>query len=167
MTIERFTVVAMTAISIASFFYIPKAKYRLALVSFLISGATTWAASLSLVQFGLVEYPVRVFIRATRGNFMLMHLFVPTVVVWFILTFPYQASIVKKILHYFIFTSFFTWFTYFTAMYTNLEKMLKVTMLLHVVFMYIRYSSFLLVNYIYISWFSKKANLSKGQKRHA
>lgn len=167
MTIERFIIVAMTAMSIASFLYIPKAKYRLALISFLISQATTWPSSLILVEIGLIEYPVRVFTRATRGNFLLMFLFIPTIFTWFILIFPYHASIVRKILHYFIFASIFTWFTYFKSTYTNLEKLLKVTTLLHVVFMYIRYSFYLVANHIYISWFSKKANFSIGEKRHA
>jgi hypothetical protein len=161
-TLERFIIVAMATISIASVFYIPKEKYRLALISFLVFQVITWAGSIILIQIGLIEYPVREFTRATRGSFVLLFVFLPMIYSWFILIYPNKAPLMMRILHYFIFTSISVWFMYFICVYTGLQKFLKYTMLFNVIALYIRLLIYFKICHVYIKWFSKKANLSTG-----
>jgi hypothetical protein len=163
LTIEHFVLIAIAAISIASIFYIPKSKYRLALISYLVFQAITWSGSLILIQMGWIEYPVREFPRATQGGFIQLYIFIPMVYAWFILIFPYNASLVKKMLHYFIFASIIVWLIYFMSYYTNLEKSYKGTVLFQVIGFYIRFIIYFKICHIYILWFSKRANLPTGE----
>jgi len=93
LTIERFILNSVSAISIASIFYIPKEKFRLALVSFLVFQALTWPASILLVELGRIEFPVREFPRATPVGFITNYIFYPTIFAWFVLMFPINASL--------------------------------------------------------------------------
>lgn len=162
MTIEHFIITAVAAISIASAFYIPKDKYRLAFISFLTAQAVTWASSLVLIQIGLFEYPVREFPRATQGSFISLFLFAPIIYTWFIIAFPNNASIIIRIPHYFIFISIIVWYVYFISVYTDLANFLKLTTFWHILFMYFRFLIYFIICRIYILWFSKKTNLPAG-----
>lgn len=166
MTLERFILVAITAISIASVFYMPKNKYRLALISFFVFQTFTWAIIIILVQIGSIEYPVREFSRATQVGFISNYIFFPMVYVWFILLFPSKAFWAKKFLHYFIFISIIVWFIYFTAVYTDLENFKKGTLRSQAIRLYINFSIDFIICRIYISWFSKKEALLTGDKNH-
>jgi len=161
MTIERFILLALPAFSIASVFYIPKEKYRLALISFLAFQTITWAATIIFVEIGSIEYPVRVFMRATKSGFMHNFTFIPMIFTWFILLFPFKSSLIKKVLHYIVFISVIVWFIYFISFYTDLEKFKKGTPLSISIHLYISYFVYFIICHIYISWFSKKENLSQ------
>lgn len=167
MTLERFILIAISLISIGSVFYIPKEKYRLALISFLVFRALTWAVIVFLVQTGAIEYPVREFTRATQIGFITNYLFYPMIFVWFILSFPTKESLKKKILHYFIFISVIVWFIYFIAVYTDLENFIKGTVRSQTIRLYLNFSIDFIICHIYILWFSKKTNLAAGGKDHA
>lgn len=160
MTIERFIMVSVFAISIASIFYIPKEKYRLALVSFFMFQAFTWPAIILLVELGKIEFPVREFPRATQVGFTTNYLFYPMIFVWFILMFPIKASLFKKFLHYFIFVSFSVWFINFTAVFTALENPLAGTLFSQTVRTYITFFIYYFISRVFILWFSKRSNLS-------
>ena len=160
MTIERFIVISVFAISIASIFYIPKEKYRLALVSFFMFQAFTWPAIILLVELGKIEFPVREFPRATQVGFTTNYLFYPMIFVWFILMFPNKASLFKKFLHYFIFVSFSVWFINFTAVFTALENPLAGTLFSQTVRTYITFFIYYFISRVFILWFSKRSNLS-------
>jgi len=162
LTIERFILISVFAISITSIFYIPKEKYRLALVSFLMFQSFTWPAIIILVELGKIEFPVREFTRATQGGFTTNYLFYPMIFVWFILMFPVRASLLKKILHYFIFISFIVWFTNFTAVYTKLEHALTGTLFSQTLRSYISFLFYFSISHVFILWFTKKSNLSIG-----
>jgi len=160
LTIERFIMVSVFAISIASIFYIPKEKYRLALVSFFMFQAFTWPAIILLVELGKIEFPVREFPRATQVGFTTNYLFYPMIFVWFILMFPIKASLFKKFLHYFIFVSFSVWFINFTAVFTALENPLAGTLFSQTVRTYITFFIYYFISRVFILWFSKRSNLS-------
>jgi uncharacterized membrane protein len=167
MTIERFILIAIALLSIATVFYIPKNKYRLALISFFTFQFITWAGSVIVVQFGLFEFPVREFVRATKVGVIQNFLFVPMIFTWFILLFPHHSILPKKIFHYILFVSINVGFIYFISVYTDLEKFKKGTPLISALFLYIRILVYFIGCHIYISWFSKKDNLSPGAKNHA
>lgn len=162
MTQEHFIMAAVSAITVASVFYIPKDKYRLALISFVSSQAITWAGSLIQVQLGAYEYPVREFPVATRGSFLHLFLFAPMIFTWFILVFPSGASLFRKILHYFIFVSVVVWFIIYISYYTDLQNQLKGTALTQIIGYYFRFTIYFVLCKLYISWFAKKVNLPAG-----
>ncbi|MDF2988595.1 MAG: hypothetical protein K0R50_4105 [Eubacterium sp.] len=166
MTLEHFILVAITAVSIASVFYIPRNKYRLALISFCIFQTLTWAVTIILVQIGSIEYPVREFSRATQVGFLTNYIFFPMVYVWYILLFPSIAFWAKKILYFFIFISIIVWFIYFTAVYTDLENLKRGTPHSQIIRLYINFSIDFIICHIYISWFSKKEALLTGEINH-
>lgn len=139
--------------------YIPKDKYRLALISFLIFQAYTWAATIILVQIGSIKYPVRQFPHATQGSFILNFLIYPTVFTWFILIFPHNTLLIRKILHYIAFISAIVWFIYFIATYTDLQEFKKGTFTSQILRLYINFSIDFILGHLYIRWFSKKVAL--------
>ncbi|MCX7749769.1 MAG: hypothetical protein N2645_23200 [Clostridia bacterium] len=159
MTIERFILIAVSVISVASFFYIPKDKIRLALISFTVINATSWSAVLYLTQKGALEYPVREFVIATRANFIPQFLFFPTVAAWFILLYPKDSGFIRKVIHYFIFVSIPIWFIYFIATYTDLENFLKGSGKSQVFRMYKSFLFQFALTHLYVKWFTKKRKL--------
>ena len=161
MPIEDFVRYAITTISISSIFYMPKNKYRLALISFLTMQAIAWSTSLIVVQFGFISYPVRLFPKATRSSFVQLFIFFPMLYAWFILLFPQDSSWIKRFLHYFVFVSISAWFVYFVSIYANLEKFTKGSFTFQFIAIYIRYFFYFLIAKIYITWFLKKTNWSE------
>ncbi|TVX98574.1 CBO0543 family protein [Paenibacillus cremeus] len=159
MTIERFMLIAISAFSIATVFYIPKNKFRLALISFLAFQSITWAATIIFVQIGSIEYPVRVFMRATNSGFLHNFTFIPMIFTWFILLFPKKSTIIRKVLHYIIFISVIVWFIYFISVFTDLEKINKGTPFSFCIRLYISFLVYFIFCHLYVSWFSKKENL--------
>lgn len=162
MTIDNFVRFATTAISIAAVFYIPKSKYRLAIISFITAQAITWGSSLIFVQIGWIEYPVREFARATRAGFIHHFVVLPILYTWFILLFPQKASLLKRLMHYIVFVSLAAWFVYFMCVYTNLVKFTQISFALQFILLYLRFFIYFIIMRIYILWFSKKTDLSGG-----
>lgn len=162
MTIERYILISVSAISLASIFYIPTEKYRLALISFFTFQAFTWPEIILLVQFGKIEFPVREFPQATQAGFITNFLFYPMIFVWFVLMFPIKSSLIKKFIHYFIFVSFSVWFINFTAIYTALENPLAGTLFSQTARTYLTFFIFYFISHVFIAWFTKKSNLAIG-----
>ncbi|MBM7602572.1 putative membrane protein [Metabacillus crassostreae] len=162
MTIEQFIMFFLFIIPIASLLYIPREKLRLAIVSFLVFHAFTWAGCIILVQTGSIEYPVRIFTYSTKVGFTQNFLFIPMVFTWFILIFPINSSFTKKVLHYFIFISIIVWFIYFISIYTNLQEFLKETEKSQPMRLYINFAFYFVICHLYVDWFSKKAIEGKG-----
>ena len=50
--------------------FVPKNKLREAIVIFFFKQFLTWIVGLLVVQFGLIEYPVRMFANATKSSFV-------------------------------------------------------------------------------------------------
>lgn len=162
MSKEYFIIIAVTAVSLASIFYIPKERYRLALVSFLVSQVISWPQPLLFVQIGYVEFPVREFMRATKLSFSILYLFLPMIFAWFMLLFPQNALVLRKIIHYLIFVSIIVWFTYFNSVYTDLQVFLKGTMLFNVSFLYFRVTLYFIISRLFIKWFFKGTYMLAG-----
>jgi hypothetical protein len=160
---EQFILSAISLASLASLFYIPKTKYRLAFISFLAFEATTWASINILVQTGEISFPVRViFTRATQVGFVQNFMFFPMIYAWFMLLYQKKATIAGKILHYIIFVSVVVWFIYFFSIYTELEDFLKGSVCSQMVRLYISFLIQFLLCRIYINWLSKKTNVLTG-----
>lgn len=162
-SIEQFLLLAISLASLASVFYIPKTKYRLALISFLAFEATTWASINILVQTGAISFPVRViFTRASQVGFVQNLIFFPMIYAWFMLLYPQKTTIAGKILHYLIFVSVIVWFIYFFSVYTDLEEFLKGTVYTQMIRLYLSFLGQFALCHLYIHWLSKKTKVLTG-----
>jgi hypothetical protein len=155
-----------SAFSLASVLFIPKTKVRQALVSFLSFQTLTWAGHLFLTENGTIEFPIRLFARATKGGILFNFLLFPMIFVWFILLLPGMTSLFKKIYHYAFFISIIVCFIKFTSDYTNLQNFLKGTPASRIIRLYINFIIYFVVCHIFVLWFSKRANLSKVDKKN-
>ncbi len=133
------------------------------MISFLVFHAFTWAGCIILVQTGSIEYPVRIFNHATKVGFTQNFLFIPSIFMWFILTFPSSEPMLKKIIHYVLFISMIVWFVYFISVYTDLQEFLKGTNKSQPVRLYINFASYFVVCHLYIKWFSNTSIEGRGE----
>ena len=156
MTIERFILIAMVILSIATIFYIPKGQSRKAFLSLLAFQTTTWFVSIVLVQTGALIFPVREFTKATGVVFTTEFFFYPVIFVWFIFLFPHKNGLIYKILHWLIFISISSWSAYFLGKYTNLSEFLKGSSYSNVFNTYWLFALQYLLCFLYIKWFFKK-----------
>ena len=69
MRIEWWTLLSVYAVATGILFFTPKNKIRLAVVAFLFTQVITFLIGLSVVQLGLLEYPVRTFASINRTSF--------------------------------------------------------------------------------------------------
>lgn len=157
MTEDYFIIIFAGLSSLASIFYIPKEKFRLALLSFLSYQVISWSFSLIFIQIGYIAFPVRDFIYATKINFTIFYLFLPGIFTWFMLLFPNKGSILRKGIHYSIFISIIVWFAYFISVYTDLMKFLLGSIAFNITSSYFRQFSFFIICHLFIKWFSKKS----------
>jgi hypothetical protein len=160
MSLEYFLIIVPNIFSAFSLFYVPKASFRKALLSFLTFQAATWFVSLILVQLNILAFPVRLFKKATRSNFLNEFLLYPIIFMWFVLLYPKNKSSVIKIMHHIIFISILTWYMYFLNTYTSLSK--PITILIHPLALdiYARVTIVYEVCYFYIKLFSNKKHLT-------
>lgn len=158
MKIEHFIWLMISVMSILIIFYIPKQQYRLALLSFLTIQAVAWSSSLVFVQFGLMSYPFREFPHATRAAFLPLYIFFPMIYTCFILLFPWGASRLKRIFHYFVFVSICTSFVYFFVNYTDIQRLGHTPHLWRYICIFVRFWVYCYVGRLYISWFAQRSN---------
>jgi len=160
---EQFIIIAVSLASLASIFYIPKTKYRLALISFLAFEATTWASINILVQTGAISFPVRIiFPHASQVGFVQNFIFFPMIYVWFTLLYPQKRTVAGKILHYIFFISGVVWLIYFFSVYTGLEDFLKGTAHSQIIRLYLSFSVQFILCRLYINWLEKRTNILTG-----
>lgn len=156
MSIERFVLIAVNAFAVFSLVLLPKQNYRKALLAFVVFQATTWFVSIMLVQFNIMDYPVRLFVKATRVNFFNEFLFYPSTFMWFVNFYPKDRSLIIKILHRLFFISISVWFIYFISTYTNLSRFGANLKYPTYIGTYIRFTIQYEICYFYINLFCKK-----------
>jgi hypothetical protein len=156
MTIERFTLISMAIFSITSVFYIPKEKIRLALVAYVAFQTTTWFIFIFLTEINYVASPVREFVKATRAAFIPAFLFNPMIFTLYIILFPKRDNLLLKLSHYLIFVSIIVGVAYFTAIYTDIYKILKGSILSQLINAYLRNIIQFALCHLYIKWLFKK-----------
>ena len=120
--------------------YIPKNKLREAQVAFFIKQSITWFFGLLVVEFRLIEYPVRFFSYANRASFTFEFLIFPALCAIFNVNYPEK----KTTLHQFIY------YIYYCAGITVVESILeKYTN----VITYINWSEFLTFVTLYLTFY--------------
>ncbi|WP_231507700.1 CBO0543 family protein [Bacillus sp. UNC41MFS5] len=75
MKIEWWILLSVYAVATCILFFIPKNKIRLAVVAFLFKQVITFLIGLLVVEFGLIEYPVRSFASVNRTSLLIFVLF--------------------------------------------------------------------------------------------
>jgi len=88
--------------------FVPRNKVREAIIIFFFKHFLTWILGLTVVQFGLIEYPVRSFASATKTSFDFEFFFYPAICVIFNLHYPEEKSRVRVFMHYFYYCSIMT-----------------------------------------------------------
>ncbi|WP_239696565.1 CBO0543 family protein [Paenibacillus oryzisoli] len=77
--------------------FTPRKKIREANVVFLFKQLVTWPLGLLVVEFHLIEYPVREFAYATQTSFAFEYFIYPATCVIYILRYPENKSRLKRI----------------------------------------------------------------------
>lgn len=81
--------------------FIDKSKIREAYVAFSIKQLITWILGLTVVELGLIEYPVRLFPNANKTSFTFEYFVYPAICAIFNVNFPEKGSLFKRSIYYF------------------------------------------------------------------
>lgn len=139
--------------------YIPKNKIREAHVIFFFKQLLTWLLGLTVVEFRLVEYPVREFPYANKTSFTFEYFVYPAICAIFNLHYPEKKSTFGQFMYYFYYCTAMTILEVLTEKYTNIITYIHWTW-------YLTWISLFLTFYIsrkYYKWFFKlQQNNSTG-----
>lgn len=100
----------------------PRNKIREAFVIFSFKQILTWFLGLLVVQYKLIEYPVRMFPYASRSSFSFEYFIFPALCVVFNLKFPKNKTNIHKTLWFLFFPSWMTILEVLVERYTNLIR---------------------------------------------
>jgi hypothetical protein len=87
---------------------IPGNKIRHAIVAFFFKQLITWVTGLSVVELGLIEYPVRLFPYANRTSFTFEYFIYPAICAIFNVHYPENKNKLGQFMYYFYFCSALT-----------------------------------------------------------
>lgn len=102
--------------------FIPKNKVRQAQLVFLFHQATTMLIGILVADYGLIEYPVRLFMNTTNSNFSFEYFIYPSISAIFNVNYPDRKSPWKQFLYYFYFCTVMTIIEVLFENYTNILK---------------------------------------------
>lgn len=153
MLVDRIVLtLAWAAAILLLLFFTPRDKIREAQLIFMFKQVLTWLSGLLVVEFLLIEYPVREFSYATRASFGFEYFIYPAACVIFTLRFPENGSLIKK-LGWYLF-----WPTWMTIVEVLIER--NTNLILYINWSwYWTWLTLLLTFYIprvYYKWFLKK-----------
>lgn len=80
--------------------FIPRKKIREAFVAFSFKQTITWLLGLSVVEWGLIEYPVRFFPQSNKTSFTFEFFAYPAICAIFNVNFTESKSLFKRFLYY-------------------------------------------------------------------
>lgn len=144
---------AWIVVTLMLFLFIPKNKLREAIAIFFFKQFLTWIIGLTVVQFGLIEYPVRLFANATKSSFSFEYFFYPSICVIFNLHYPERKGRLREFMHFFYFCSIMTFFEVLAEKYTNILEYIHWTWYITWITLYI---TFYLSRKFYIWYFRLK-----------
>src|SRR5690554_463801 len=108
MRFEYWILLAVYIVTAAIIFFILKHKIRLAVVAFLFTQVITFLLGLAAVQFGLLQYPIRLFPSTNRASFTYEYFAFPVVCALFYVTYPNDKSKFVQLAYYIGFSSVLT-----------------------------------------------------------
>ncbi len=105
---EKTILVISAIIAIVSLAFTPKEKKLQSHFIFMISTIPVWILGLSVVELGLIEYPVRELSDINRTSFIFEYLILPVVCIFFNAYYPSTFSRKIQLLYYLAFGSALT-----------------------------------------------------------
>lgn len=91
-TVDRLILISINLITaLLLIFTTPKEKIREASVIFLFKQTMTWSMGLIVVELGLIEYPIREFVKAGGTSFSFEYFIYPSLCVIYNLRYPVGA----------------------------------------------------------------------------
>ncbi len=119
---EKIALVSAWIISAISIWFIPKEKRAQASFIFLMTQFFTWTIGLTVVELGLIQYPVRELSKANATSFSFEYFILPVIIIFFIIHYPDNKPLKAKILYYISFSSSITIVEYFIEKHTLIIK---------------------------------------------
>ncbi|MBS4213959.1 MULTISPECIES: CBO0543 family protein [Neobacillus] len=120
MRMEWWILISVYAVSTGILFFIPKNKFRLAVVAILFKQVITFLIGLVVVELGLLEYPVRLFPSVNRTSFTYEYFAFPVICAAFNVWYPNNRSTIFQLAYYVGFTSVLTIGEIIIEKYTDL-----------------------------------------------
>jgi hypothetical protein len=120
MRIEWGILLSVYLVATGILFFIPKNKLRLAVVAFLFQQGITFATGLVVVEWGLLEYPVRLFASINRASFTFEYYAFPVICAAFNVWYPNHRSTLIQLGYYVGFSSVLTIGEMIIEKYTDL-----------------------------------------------
>jgi hypothetical protein len=137
--------------TILLYLFVPRKKLHEAHISFLIMQVPSWFLGFLVVEYNLVEYPVRFFENASKSSFTFEFYALPAMSVLYTLYFPERKRLARRILYALSFS------LVLTMSEVVLEKYTQNINYIHWAW-YITWVSLLLVlhlSYLYTKWFMR------------
>jgi hypothetical protein len=100
--------------------FIPKNKIRHAQVAYGFKLFITWLVGLSVVELGLIEYPIRLFPNATKTSFSFEYFIYPSFCAVFNVNFPEKKGAFGQFMYYFYYCTSLTIIEVIVERYTNI-----------------------------------------------
>jgi hypothetical protein len=122
MRIDLWILFSVYVVATVLIFFIPKNKFRLAVVAFLFKQIITFLIGLVVVEFGMIEYPVRLFSTINRTSFTYEYYAFPVTCAIFNVWYPNNRSTLLQVGYYVLFSSVLTFTEVLIENHTNLIK---------------------------------------------
>jgi hypothetical protein len=120
MRIEWWILISVYIVATGIVLFIPKNKHRLAVVAFLFQQGITFATGLVVVEWGLLEYPVRLFASINRASFTFEYYAFPVICAAFNVWYPTHRSTLIQWGYYLGFSTVLTIAEVIIEKYTDL-----------------------------------------------
>jgi hypothetical protein len=120
--LEVFIIISVWVLSILIMFFIPAAKRRIAHLAFLFKQAITWSVGLPVVEYHLLEYPIRCLADVNRTSITYEFMAFPAACALFNAYYPQQRGKFFRLFYYVAFTSVLTVIEVLLEKYTEVIK---------------------------------------------
>jgi hypothetical protein len=104
------------------FKFIPKNKIREAHVAFFFKQVLTWVLGLAVVQYKLIEYPVRLFPYATKTSFSFEYFIYPSLCAIFNVNYPQSKKAFGQFMYYCFYCTTITIVELYIEKHTDILK---------------------------------------------
>ncbi|MDN3014685.1 hypothetical protein PH210_00545 [Paenibacillus sp. BSR1-1] len=120
MKTEWWILLSVYTVATGVLFFMPKNRFRLAVVAFLFMQVITFLTGLCVVELGLIEYPVRSFASINRTSFDYEFYIFPVTCAVFNVWYPNHRRPLVQLGYYFVFSTVLTFGEVIIEKYTHL-----------------------------------------------
>jgi hypothetical protein len=120
--LDYWILLGVWVLSFLLLFLIPRDKRRLALIAYLFKQSLTYLLGLVAVEYGLLEYPVRMLASVNRTSFTYEYMAYPVICALFNAYYPVKGTRLRKLLYYAAFCTGLTVPEVLLERYTDLVR---------------------------------------------